>query len=104
MFFVVAYRFYGAFIAAKVLTIDDRRITPAIRLEDGKDFHPTHTFVLFGHHLAAIAGAGPLIGPVLAALPCRSRPPPFVYFNLNIGMRIPQCQVGQGIKIKEGLP
>ncbi len=66
-FFVVIYRLYGAFVAAKVLVLDDSRITPAVRLEDGKDFHPTHRLVLFGHHFAAIAGAGPLIGPVLAA-------------------------------------
>ena len=66
-FFVIIYRLYGAFIAAKVFALDDRRTTPAIRLNDGKDYHPTHTLVLFGHHFAAIAGAGPLIGPVLAA-------------------------------------
>ncbi|MBI5641974.1 MAG: carbon starvation protein A [Deltaproteobacteria bacterium] len=66
-FFVVIYRVYGAFIAAKILSIDERRKTPAYKHNDGKDFHPTHTLVLFGHHFAAIAGAGPLIGPVLAA-------------------------------------
>lgn len=66
-FFVVIYRLYGAFVAARVLALDDSRITPAVRLNDGKDFHPTHRLVLFGHHFAAIAGAGPLIGPVLAA-------------------------------------
>ena len=66
-FFTLAYRFYGAFLAAKVLTLDDRRITPAFRLNDGKNFYPTNKWVLFGHHFAAIAGAGPLIGPVLAA-------------------------------------
>lgn len=66
-FFVIAYRLYGAFITARVLSIDDRRVTPCKRLADGKDYHPTHKWVLFGHHFAAIAGAGPLIGPVLAA-------------------------------------
>lgn len=66
-FFIISYRFYGAFITAKVLSIDERRITPAKRLADGRDYHPTHKWVLFGHHFAAIAGAGPLIGPVLAA-------------------------------------
>lgn len=66
-FFIIIYRLYGAFIAAKILALDDRRPTPATRLSDGKDYHPTHTLVLFGHHFAAIAGAGPLIGPVLAA-------------------------------------
>ena len=66
-FFIIVYRLYGSFVAAKILALDDRRKTPAIRLNDGKDYHPTHTLVLFGHHFAAIAGAGPLIGPVLAA-------------------------------------
>ena len=66
-FYVLAYRFYGAFLASKVATLDDMRITPAYRLNDGKNFYPTNKWVLFGHHFAAIAGAGPLIGPVLAA-------------------------------------
>ncbi|MFH0920818.1 MAG: carbon starvation protein A [Fibrobacterota bacterium] len=66
-FYVLAYRFYAAFIAARVLVIDESRITPAHRLNDGKDYHPTHSLILFGHHFAAIAGAGPLIGPMLAA-------------------------------------
>jgi carbon starvation protein len=65
--YLLAYRFYGAFIAAKVLALDDRRTTPAVRLADGHDYDPTNKWVLFGHHFAAIAGAGPLIGPVLAA-------------------------------------
>ena len=64
---VLGYRFYGAFIAAKVLTLDSSVITPAIRLEDGHDYVPTNRWVVFGHHFAAIAGAGPLVGPVLAA-------------------------------------
>lgn len=63
----IAYRYYSAFIAAKVLTLDDSRQTPAFRLNDGQNYHPTHKWVLFGHHFAAISGAGPLIGPVLAA-------------------------------------
>ncbi len=63
----IAYRYYSAFIAARVLCLDDARATPAHRLEDGQNFHPTNRFVLFGHHFAAITGAGPLIGPVLAA-------------------------------------
>src|SRR5687768_3771105 len=63
----IAYRYYSAFIAAKVLCLDDSRITPAHTLNDGQNFHPTNKFVLFGHHFAAITGAGPLIGPVLAA-------------------------------------
>ncbi|MCC6125764.1 MAG: carbon starvation protein A [Pirellulales bacterium] len=65
--FLVAYRFYGAFLAAKVAVLDDRRATPAHRLKDGVDYHPTKSLVLFGHHFAAIAGPGPLIGPVLAS-------------------------------------
>ena len=63
----IAYRYYSAFLAARVLCLDDTRITPAHRLNDGHNFHPTHRWVLFGHHFAAITGAGPLIGPVLAA-------------------------------------
>jgi carbon starvation protein len=65
--FIVAYRFYGAFLAAKVAVLNDSRATPAHRLRDGVDYHPTKSLVLFGHHFAAIAGPGPLIGPVLAA-------------------------------------
>jgi len=65
--YLLAYRFYGAFLAARVFALDDRRLTPAVRLADGHDFDPTNKWVLFGHHFAAIAGAGPLIGPVLAA-------------------------------------
>ncbi|AEF93844.1 carbon starvation protein CstA [Desulfotomaculum nigrificans CO-1-SRB] len=67
LFLILAYRFYGAFMAAKVLTLDASRVTPAIRLEDGRDYVPTNKWIVFGHHFAAIAGAGPLIGPVLAA-------------------------------------
>src|SRR5947208_2185899 len=63
----IAYRYYSAFIAARLMMLDDSRITPAHELNDGRNFHPTHRLVLFGHHFAAIAGAGPLIGPVLAA-------------------------------------
>ena len=65
--FAVAYRFYGTFLATKVAMLDDRRTTPAHRLNDGVDYHPTNRLVLFGVHFAAIAGAGPLVGPVLAA-------------------------------------
>ncbi len=63
----IGYRFYSAFIAAKVLALDAARKTPAHEKSDGKDYVPTHRWVLFGHHFAAITGAGPLIGPVLAA-------------------------------------
>jgi len=64
---LLAYRFYSAFLATKVLVLDDTRITPAHTKEDGHNYHPTNRWVLFGHHFAAIAGPGPLIGPVLAA-------------------------------------
>ncbi|MCX8053082.1 MAG: carbon starvation protein A [Armatimonadetes bacterium] len=63
----LGYRYYGAFLAAKVAVIDSKRPTPAHEFRDGKDYHPTNKWVLFGHHFAAIAGAGPLVGPVLAA-------------------------------------
>ncbi|MGA2507307.1 MAG: carbon starvation CstA family protein [Chitinispirillaceae bacterium] len=66
-FYIIMYRFYASFIAAKVLALDPRRVTPALRLGDGVDYDPTNKWVLFGHHFAAIAGAGPLIGPMLAA-------------------------------------
>jgi carbon starvation protein len=62
----IAYRYYSAFLAAKVAALDDSRETPAHRLNDGQNYHPTNKWVLFGHHFAAISGAGPLIGPVLA--------------------------------------
>lgn len=65
--FACAYRFYSKFIADKIFELDDARVTPAVEIDDGKDFVPTHKFVLFGHHFAAIAGAGPLVGPILAA-------------------------------------
>ena len=64
---VLAYRFYGAFIGAKVLTVNQYNVTPAFRFEDGHDYVPTNRYVVFGHHFAAIAGAGPLVGPVIAA-------------------------------------
>ncbi|MGL4906562.1 MAG: carbon starvation CstA family protein, partial [Plesiomonas sp.] len=65
--YLIAYRFYSRFIASKVLELDASRITPAKRHNDGLDYVPTNKWVLFGHHFAAIAGAGPLVGPVLAA-------------------------------------
>src|SRR5256712_8505537 len=64
---VIGYRYYSAFVAARVLALDDARTTPAHRLYDGQNYHPMNRWLLFGHHFAAIAGAGPLIGPVLAA-------------------------------------
>ncbi|WP_446897747.1 carbon starvation CstA family protein [Clostridium sp. LBM24168] len=64
---VLGYRFYGAFIAAKVLVLDETREVPSKKFDDGHDYVPTNKWVLLGHHFAAIAGAGPLIGPVLAA-------------------------------------
>lgn len=67
LLFAIAYRFYSKFIITKVLVFDRNRPTPAHTLRDGKDYDPTNRYVLFGHHFAAIAGAGPLVGPVLAA-------------------------------------
>ena len=65
--YLIAYRFYSKYIAERVLQLDDDRITPAVRHNDGMDYVPTNKWVLYGHHFAAIAGAGPLVGPVLAA-------------------------------------
>lgn len=65
--YMVAYRFYSAWIATRVLLLDETRATPAERLDDGRDFVPTNRWIVFGHHFAAIAGPGPLIGPTLAA-------------------------------------
>src|SRR5450755_1913789 len=65
--FLIGFRFYGKFIAAKVMALDDQRATPAERFRDGHDFEPTNKWILLGHHFAAIAGPGPLVGPTLAA-------------------------------------
>ena len=65
--YLLGYRFYSRFVALRVLGLDDRRATPAERLDDGRDFVPTNKWVVFGHHFAAIAGPGPLVGPTLAA-------------------------------------
>ena len=59
--YALAYRFYSAFIAARVMALDDRRATPAERLRNGHDFEPTNRWIVFGHHFAAIAGPGPLV-------------------------------------------
>ncbi|MBV8553137.1 MAG: carbon starvation protein A [Acidobacteriaceae bacterium] len=65
--FLLGFRFYAKFLAAKVMALDDRRATPAERFRDGRDFEPTNKWILLGHHFAAIAGPGPLVGPTLAA-------------------------------------
>ncbi|XNM50725.1 carbon starvation CstA family protein [Escherichia coli] len=65
--YLVAYRYYSLYIAQKVMKLDPTRATPAVINNDGLDYVPTNRYVLFGHHFAAIAGAGPLVGPVLAA-------------------------------------
>ena len=65
--YAIGYRFYSAFIAAKIFALDDARATPAERLSDGRDYVPTNRWIVFGHHFAAIAGPGPLVGPTLAA-------------------------------------
>src|SRR5437016_6723679 len=65
--FAISYRFYSKWLASKVLLLNDERATPAFVQNDGKDFVPTNRWMVFGHHFAAIAGPGPLVGPVLAA-------------------------------------
>src|SRR5438046_10480865 len=65
--FAVSYRFYSKWLATKVLVLNDARATPAVAHDDGKDSVPTNRWMVFGHHFAAIAGPGPLVGPVLAA-------------------------------------
>ncbi len=65
--YLIAYRFYSLYIARRVLRLDAERVTPAVKYNDGLDYVPTNKYILFGHHFAAIAGAGPLVGPVLAA-------------------------------------
>src|SRR5512143_1009896 len=65
--YLVGYRFYASFVAARVMSLDDTRATPAERLRNGHDFEPTNKWIVFGHHFAAIAGPGPLVGPTLAA-------------------------------------
>ena len=65
--YLLGFRFYAKFIAARVMALNDARATPAERLRDGHDFEPTNKWIVFGHHFAAIAGPGPLVGPTLAA-------------------------------------
>ncbi|MSV29939.1 MAG: carbon starvation protein A, partial [Bryobacterales bacterium] len=65
--YLIGFRFYAKFIATKVMALDDNRATPAERLRDGHDYEPTNKWIVFGHHFAAIAGPGPLVGPTLAA-------------------------------------
>src|ERR1700682_2839234 len=65
--YAIGFRFYAKFIAAKVMVLNDQRATPAERLRDGLDYEPTNKWIVFGHHFAAIAGPGPLVGPTLAA-------------------------------------
>src|SRR5213596_2548183 len=65
--YLIGFRFYAKFLSARVMALDDKRATPAERLRDGHDFEPTNKWIVFGHHFAAIAGPGPLVGPTLAA-------------------------------------
>src|ERR1700730_10813429 len=65
--YLVGFRFYARFLSSRVMALDDTRATPAERLRDGHDFEPTNKWIVFGHHFAAIAGPGPLVGPTLAA-------------------------------------
>jgi carbon starvation protein len=73
--FVIGYRYYSAFIAAKVMAFDDTRATPAHTKYDGHNYYPTSRWVLFGHHFAAITGSGPLIGPTPTGRRSRARRP-----------------------------
>ena len=82
----IAFRFYSKFLAARVAALDDSRVTPAYTLNDGQNYHPTNKWVLFGHHFAAISGAGPLIGPVLAVQ--------FGYFPGLVWLVIGVCLAG----------
>ena len=66
-FYLIGYRFYSRIVAYKIFALDERRATPAERMEDGRDYVPTNKWIVFGHHFAAIAGPGPLVGPTLAA-------------------------------------
>src|SRR4051812_34117012 len=84
----IAYRFYSKFLAAKVIVLSDERITPAHQFNDGQNYHPTNRWVLLGHHFAAITGAGPLIGPVLAAQ--------FGYMPGLLWLGIGGCRAGPG--------
>jgi carbon starvation protein len=65
--YLIGYRFYSKMIATKIFALSDARQTPAVRMEDGRDYVPTNRWIVFGHHFAAIAGPGPLVGPTLAA-------------------------------------
>src|SRR6188508_2451330 len=65
--YIIAYRLYSKIVATKIFALDDERPTPAVRLNDGRDYTPTNKWIAFGHHFAAIAGPGPLVGPTLAA-------------------------------------
>lgn len=79
-FFLLAYRYYSAFICAKVLTLNDKNVTPAVQYEDGREYVKTNKWIVFGHHFAAIAGPGPLVGPILAAQ--FGWGPPFIWILL----------------------
>ena len=85
--YATAYRFYGKFIAARVMALNDQRATPAERLRNGHDFEPTNKWIVFGHHFAAIAGPGPLVGPVLAAQ--------FGYLPGTLWIIVGACQIGR---------
>src|SRR5215510_2361650 len=89
--YAIAYRYYSAFIAAKVFALDDLRQTPAHQLYDGQNYTPTNKYVLWGHHFAAISGPGPLIGPVLAAQ--------FGYLPGLLWLVIGVCLGGAGLDI-----
>src|SRR5256886_14660965 len=84
----ISYRFYSKWLATKVLVLNDERATPAVVKNDGKDFVPTNRWMVFGHHFAAIAGPGPLVGPVLAARFGFFTGKPWVLIGANLGARL----------------
>src|ERR1044072_6199479 len=93
--FAVAYRYYGAFLAAKVAVLTDVGVTPAHRLRDDVDYHPTKRLVLFGVHFAAIAGPGPLVGPVLAAQWGYLPGALWIIMRARLGGGVQDCEIGR---------
>ena len=107
--YALGYRFYSAFLAAKVFALDPTRATPAEHFSDGRDFVPTNRWVVFGHHFAAIAGPGPLIGPTLAAQFGQTGVPAWNRGDFNFDQRVNLAdfnllagQFGQTASVAEG--
>src|SRR5262245_44912091 len=100
--YTLAYRYYGAFLAARVFSLDPTRETPAERLNDGRDFVPTNRWVVFGHHFAAIAGPGPLIGPTLAAQFGYLPGTLWILFGVVLGGAVQDCCILCGSLRRDG--